>query len=493
MAQPGLKTSESGESDLAGPETVGETQPEGGSLMRAYDLMRKYVAAQAVDYMLSLLARDPQRHLLTLLKILDAFAGTPEHKTQIRMAREAFEDPDHVWTRYARRAFSFIHPNCRTKGLVNLFVNEVYMGHQERRRHGEKLGTNVPALIVISPTMRCNLECTGCYAGRYAKRDEIDTATFNRIIDEARELGIYFIVISGGEPFTRHDLLDVAERHSEVAFMVYTNGTLIDKPTARRISELGNISPAISIEGFEKETDERRGEGTFARIMQAMDNLREAGAVFGFSATYTRLNTDVVASDEFVDMLIDKGALYGWFFTFVPVGKDADMSLMCSPEQRDKMRRHILHVRETRPIFAADFWNDGPLTAGCIAGGKSYLHINANGDVEPCVFVHFAVDNIKTTSLKDVIRSPLFMDLKSRMPFNDNHLRPCMIIDNPHILREVVEKHGARPTHAGADCVTTVLAGQLDAYAEAYGKIADVAWANEYPKAKARPAAAAGE
>jgi len=461
--------------------------------MKAYDLMKKYVATQAVDYMLSLLAKDPQRHLLTLTKILDAFAGTPEHKKQIQMAKEAFENPEHVWTRYAQRAFSSLHPNFRTRGLVNLFVNEVYMGYQERKKHSEKLGTHVPALLVISPTMRCNLQCTGCYAGRYTKHDEIDTATFNRIIEEAKDLGIYFIVISGGEPFTRKDLLDMAERHDDVVFMVYTNGTLIDTATARRLSELGNISPAISIEGFEKETDARRGPGTFARVMEAMDDLRDAGAVFGFSATYTSQNTDVVASDEFIDMLIDKGALYGWFFTFVPVGKDADMSLMCSPEQRDRMRRHVLHIRETRPIFVADFWNDGPLTAGCIAGGRSYLHINANGDIEPCVFVHFAVDNIKNTTLKEVIKSPLFMDIKSRMPFNSNHLRPCMIIDNPRILRELVAKHGARPTHAGADCITTVLAGQLDEYAEAYGKIADAAWESDYQKAKERVVAAAGE
>ncbi|MEW6229388.1 MAG: radical SAM protein [Bacillota bacterium] len=461
--------------------------------MKTYDLMKKYAATQVVDYMLSLLAKDPQRHLVTLTKILEALAGTPEHKEQIRTARRAFENPEHVWTRYAARVLPSIHPNVRTRGLVNLFVNEIYLGYLERKKHGEKLGTNVPALLVISPTMRCNLQCTGCYAGRYTKRDEIDTATFNRIIEEAKSLGIHFIVISGGEPFTRKDLLDMAEKHDDVIFMVYTNGTLIDRVVARRLAELGNISPAISLEGLEEETDARRGPGTFAKVMEAMDSLREAGAIFGFSATYTRHNMDAVASDGFIDMLINKGAMYGWFFTFVPVGKDADMSLMSTPEQRDRMRRHVLHIRETKPIFVADFWNDGPLTAGCLAGGRSYLHINAKGDIEPCVFVHFAVDNIGRTTLRDVLKSPFFMDIKSRMPLNENHLRPCMIIDNPHMLREVVAKHGAHPTHDGADCVTTLLAGQLDEYAEAYGKIADIAWQTEYPQAREKATAAAGE
>jgi MoaA/NifB/PqqE/SkfB family radical SAM enzyme len=442
--------------------------------------MKKYVASSVIDHTLSILAKDPQRNLVTLTRILELFAGGEKEKQQIQMARKAFEDPNHIWTKLAERGFSLISEDFRTRGLVNLFINEAYMGQQERNLRAKELGTNIPSLIVISPTMRCNMDCTGCYAGRYSKEGEIDTATLDRIITEGKELGIYFYVISGGEPFLREDLLEIAEKHSDAVFMVYTNGTLIDEHLARRLAELGNMSPAISIEGMETETDARRGPGTFKAVMAAMAHLREAGAVFGFSATYTRNNVDALIDEAFIDLMIEKGAMYGWFFMFIPVGKDDDMNLMCTPSQRDAMRRHVLNLRKTKPIFVVDFWNDGPMVEGCMAGGRSYLHINAQGDIEPCVFVHFAVDNIKDTTLKEALKSPFFMDIKAKMPLNENHLRPCMIVDNPHILRDIVSRHGARPTHENAEAVITVLSDDLDKYAEDYGKLAEIAWKEEY-------------
>ncbi|MFY9197545.1 MAG: radical SAM protein [Bacillota bacterium] len=448
--------------------------------MSTYDVMKKYVASSVIDHTLSILAKDPQRNLVTLTRILELFAGGEKEKQQIQMARKAFEDPNHIWTKLAERGFSLISEDFRTRGLVNLFINEAYMGQQERNLRAKELGTNIPSLIVISPTMRCNMDCTGCYAGRYSKEGEIDTATLDRIITEGKELGIYFYVISGGEPFLREDLLEIAEKHSDAVFMVYTTGTLIDEHLARRLAELGNMSPAISIEGMETETDARRGPGTFKAVMAAMDHLREAGAVFGFSATYTRNNVDALIDEAFIDLMIEKGAMYGWFFMFIPVGKDDDMNLMCTPSQRDAMRRHVLNLRKTKPIFVVDFWNDGPMVEGCMAGGRSYLHINAQGDIEPCVFVHFAVDNIKDTTLKEALKSPFFMDIKAKMPLNENHLRPCMIVDNPHILRDIVSRHGARPTHENAEAVITVLSDDLDKYAEDYGKLAEIAWKEEY-------------
>ena len=138
------------------------------------------------------------------------------------------------------------------------------------------------------------------------------------------------------------------------------------------------------------------------------------------------------------------------------------------------------NFRKTKDIIVADFWNDGNLVNGCMAGGKNYLHINVNGDVEPCVFVHFAADNIKEKSLAEVITSPFFMAFRKRQPFNENHLRPCSIIDNPHVLRDIVAETGAYATHDGAETVVTDLAKQLDAYSCAYGKIADKVWNEEY-------------
>jgi MoaA/NifB/PqqE/SkfB family radical SAM enzyme len=160
------------------------------------------------------------------------------------------------------------------------------------------------------------------------------------------------------------DLVSLAKKHDESIFHVYTNGTLITKEAARKFAELGNVIFAVSLEGFEASTDARRGQGIFRKIMAAMDNLREAGVVFGFSATYTRLNTEEIGSDAFIDLMIDKGCSFGWLFTYVPVGDGADLDYMSTPEQRAFMFREVRRWRKEKPILVADFWNDGELVGG---------------------------------------------------------------------------------------------------------------------------------
>ncbi|MBC7294629.1 MAG: radical SAM protein, partial [Thermoleophilia bacterium] len=220
----------------------------------------------------------------------------------------------------------------------------------------------------------------------------------------------------GGEPFVWRPLLDVIERHPQSVFMVFTNGTMINDRVADRIVELGNICPTISIEGGKESTDARRGAGTYDRVMAAMDRLRERKAIFAFSATVTSQNIDEVISDEFADLMVEKGALYGWYFAYMPVGRDPDLSLMPTPQQRDQLRRGIIHIRNTRPLLVADFWGDGTLTGGCISAGRRYIHINNKGDVEPCIFAHFAVDNIKDKPLLDCLCSDFFRDLRRMQP-----------------------------------------------------------------------------
>jgi MoaA/NifB/PqqE/SkfB family radical SAM enzyme len=262
-----------------------------------------------------------------------------------------------------------------------------------------------------------------------------------------------------------------------MAFMVYTNGTLITDRVADAIVEVGNISPAISLEGWRKSTDARRGPGVFDRVMKTMDRLRERGAIFGASLTLTRHNVEEVTSDEFMDFLIEKGTVYGWSFHYIPVGKNPDLDLLITPEQRAYLAERIPFIRANKPIPIADFWNDGELTHGCIAGGRFYFHITADGSVEPCAFVHFAADNVKGKSLLEVLRNPLFKAFQKRQPFSDNFLRPCPIIDVPGALREIIEDSGARPTHPGAESILTrTVANHLDRRSEDWGKLADKIW-----------------
>jgi MoaA/NifB/PqqE/SkfB family radical SAM enzyme len=379
---------------------------------------------------------------------------------------------------FGKRALAESGEHCREKAATNFFYNYLVTGYVKRKAFRERYGFSPPYLLVVSPTMRCNLHCYGCYAGSYAKRD-LDLDAVIRVLEEARAMGIYFIVISGGEPFVWRSIFDLFETADDMYFQVYTNGSLIDEEVAGRLADLGNVLPCISVEGFEKETDERRGDGAFRKIMRAMDLLRREGVIFGFSATATRENNDFIVSDEFVDFYETKGCFIGWYFNYVPVGRCPAMDLMPSPEQRITRRRRLLKLRHERRMLLADFWNDGPLTGGCIAGGRSYLHINSNGDIEPCVFTHFAIDNIANTSLRAALESDFFKAIRARVPYSDNYLRPCLIIDHPHLLRELVTRFGARPTHPGAELLLSDLKDDLDTYASEYGELADAEWSME--------------
>jgi len=373
-----------------------------------------------------------------------------------------------------------VSPQVREKIVMNLINNAMIQGQPKRIAFAQKYGISPPNLLVISPTMKCNLRCYGCYAWQYSKKKDLPYDVCNRVIDEANDIGLYFFVITGGEPFCWNKIYDFLKRHNDSFFQIYTNGQMIDNKAAERLAELGNAVPCISVEGFEKETDERRGKGVWKKIMSAMDALRENGVLFGFSVTATRGNNELVVSDEFIDIFINKGAFIGWYFNYVPIGKEPNMELMPTPEQRDYRRSRIVEIRKIKKIIVADFWNDGPLVNGCMAGGKNYLHVNVNGDVEPCVFVHFAADNIKEKSLIDILTSDFFMAFRKRQPYTENHLRPCSIIDNPYILRDIVAETGAYPTHEGAETIISCLAGPLDKYASDYKKIADKVWEEEY-------------
>jgi MoaA/NifB/PqqE/SkfB family radical SAM enzyme len=262
---------------------------------------------------------------------------------------------------------------------------------------------------------------------------------------------------------------------------VFTNGALIDEKVAKRLAELGNVAPQISIDGFREETDAIRGDGAFDRALKAMDNLKEAGCILGFSVMVTRDNVDAVTSEEFIDLLIEKGCLYGWYFLYMPVGRNPDPSLMPTPEQRNQLRIAGKRFRETKPILIADFWNDAPLTAGCINGGRTYFHINHKGDVEPCIFVHFATDNIKNTSLEEALNSPFFKGLRRMQPFCYNTLRPCPLIDHPELMRIAISKYNAYPTHEGAESTFNgEIAQHLDCYSQRVKEVFDPIWDQEY-------------
>jgi MoaA/NifB/PqqE/SkfB family radical SAM enzyme len=446
--------------------------------MDAAEKLMNFAAVKTAQAILRALPRISEDRLLSLPLVrsgLEAISKYPE-------GRDFFQS----LLLQARRLSTVCSKACFQKFAQNLIINEFLLAGPRREAFHRRYGFDPPFLLVISPTMRCNLSCYGCYAGQYTKDQELSTETLHRILGEAKEMGIYFITLSGGEPFIRPDLLDLFATHGDLYFQVYTNGTFIDPSMAQRLSQLGNVLPAISIEGFEAETDARRGPGHFRRILSAMEHLRAEGVLFGFSATATRQNTELIVSDEWVDFFAQQGCFIGWYFNYIPIGKKPSMDLMPTPEQRIYRRRRLVELRKRTPMVLADFWNDGPLVGGCIAADR-YLHINSRGDVEPCVFVHFAVDNIREKSLAEILDSPFFHAIRRRQPYSSNYYRPCMIIDHPHILREVVRQSGAHPTHEGADSVLYHLAPELDRYAQRYGHLADALWEEQHRPAPSSP------
>ena len=436
---------------------------------------RAYSTEKVIGEIMSLLPRFDTKNVIRMISLGERLTKDTEYRDNARKLRELFEQ-GHPAALLIRDIISRLSPNCRDKLIHNLFINAFLSGIDKRKRFLEKEGFKTPQFVVISPTMRCNLNCPGCYAGEYDQDGGLPFEIIDKILTEGKELGMYFNTMSGGEVFMRKDIFDIWEKHHDVYFQVYTNGTMINEKVADRLAELGNVAPMCSLEGFEAETDARRNKGTFVRVMKAMDLMKERGMVFGASITETRENMETIASYEFIDMLLDRGAMVIWYFQYIPIGRCPSMEIMPTPAQRDWLRRRINEIRDSRPVFIGDFWNDGPHVKGCIAGGREYLHINSRGDVEPCVFCHFAVDNIRDKPLKEVINSPFMKAIRSRQPYRDNLLTPCMIIDSPDVLRTVVREHNARPTCEGARGIITELADDLDQYAVEYRKFADPVW-----------------
>ncbi|HJJ42320.1 MAG TPA: radical SAM protein, partial [Methanocorpusculum sp.] len=337
------------------------------------------------------------------------------------------------------------------------------------------------------PTSACNLKCIGCWAAEYGHKMNLTLEEWDSIITQAKDMGTYFFIYSGGEPMVRKkDIIKMCEKHSDCIFLSFTNGTLIDEEFADEMLRVGNFIPAMSIEGNEETTDARRGKGTYQKVIKSMKLLREKKLPFGISCCYTSQNTDVIGSDEFIDEMVKLGAKFAWFFTYMPIGKDAVVDLLATSEQRAHMYRQVRHIRETRPIFVLDFWNDGEYVNGCVAGARFYLHINANGDIEPCAFIHYSDSNIREKTLLQAYQSPLFMQYHDNQPFNTNHLRPCPCLDNPWKLAEMVDKSGAKSTDFISPEDVHVLEAKCNIAAEKWAPVAEELWKeNRAKKAEA--------
>lgn len=478
-----------------------------------------------------------------ILRGLSINAGASESRNAVEVVRKSFQD-EHLAT-LIRRRFSpeelervqagrllnklsspyalltqlliqkRLSKNSRNK-LAEIFFCKWIM--DSKRDRLEKEGFKAPWFFVISPLRACNLKCIGCYANA-GGGPQIPYPILDRILNEAKDLGIRFITISGGEPFYYKDrkanktILDLFREHDDIFYLVYTNGIALVgekgpdefslSPAGRKrikegrrlarnvlgvrnvgeiLGKMGNVAPAVSQEGFQKETDERRGTGVYEAVVRARKNLSRHGVLQGFSVTVTHQNWQVVSGEEFIQDMVERGVSFGWYFQYIPTGKDPDVSFMAAPGEREKFRNRVWSLRSRYPIFMGDFWDDGPWVGGCIAGGRKYFHINYDGAVEPCVFAQFHIANIiseyerkenrKINVLRKIIQSPFFKAIRRRQLEFDNDLAPCMIIDHPQMLRDLVTKFGAKPRKGEGEIVARPdIVKFLDGYAEEYERI----------------------
>ena len=438
--------------------------------------------SKAADIVLKNVEKDREKELVKLVDLAEKYMSGEKLDLNFDKAREMMSDKDCTLNRYINRLLDEVDPHVLKTTLLNLGYEAFFYGTKTIRKMREIHQCNVPWLILMDPTSACNLHCTGCWAAEYGNRLNLTFEEMDHLITQGKELGIYFYMFTGGEPLVRKkDIIRLCEKHNDCAFLAFTNGTLVDEAMCQEMKRVGNLYLAISLEGFEAVNDLRRGEGVYGKVMRAMDLLKKNGLIFGTSICYTSKNIETVTGDEFVNLMVEKGCRYALYFHYMPVGNDAAVELLPTVEQRKYMRTRVREIRNMTygpGLFTMDFQNDGEFVGGCIAGGRNYFHINANADAEPCVFIHYSGANIRTHSLLEILKQPLFMAYRDNQPFNKNHLRPCPMLENPEILERMVKETGAKSTDLESPESVEHLCGKCHAYAESWKPAADELWAH---------------
>lgn len=424
--------------------------------------------------------KNPKKNIPKVLKIGKAVTGNLFPETTWTAPLDVITNPQNTWNDYIYRIIEETDKELLTNVLLTFAIDAGYIGTSTLRENRDKLKCNIPWIILMDPTSACNLKCKGCWAAEYGHNSNLTLDEMRKIVTEAKALGTHFFMFTGGEPLVRKkDILTVTKENPDCIFLAFTNGTLVDDEFCEELKKSGNFALALSIEGTEETTDFRRGKGVYKKVVDAMALLKKHKCIFGTSICYTSKNYQAVTSDKFYDMEIEAGAKFALYFHYMPIGSDADTSLLLTPEQREHVYRTIRKKRRTRngkPIFVMDFQNDGEFVGGCIAGGRNYFHINSEGDAEPCVFIHYSDSNIREKSILECLRSPLFKQYYKGQPFNDNMLRPCPMLENPQALRHIIDITGAKSTNLTCPESADELCSKCDLYAKEWAPMAKQIW-----------------
>lgn len=449
---------------------------------------RKLVGA-TLDVLLKFVDKNPQENILKILNVAQRFVGNIFPKKNLEAMKKVIESGEGVYYDYAMNLLHDLDRGVLKKMILAMGLGAGVNGTKAVRANRDKYKCNIPFLILMDPTSACNCHCKGCWAAEYGYKNSLSYEEMADVVRQGKELGTHLYMFTGGEPLIkRKELLRLCEKNPDCTFLAYTNGTLVDEEFCRELVRVGNFALALSIEGSEETTDARRGDGIYDKVISAMELLKKHGCLFGMSVCYTRDNVEAVTSDAFLEKMVSLGVKFGLYFNFMPVGHDAPVELIPTPSQREYMYKWLRKTRngETgKPLFVMDFQDDGEYVGGCIAGGRNYFHINSAGDMEPCVFIHFSDSNIREKSILEGLKSPLFMAFRHGQPFNDNHLRPCPMLENPQCLRSIIKETGAKSTNLLGEETAEALCSKCDKFAAEWAVEAERIWKdNPHPNPK---------
>lgn len=284
------------------------------------------------------------------------------------------------------------------------------------RRSWNEAGLHVPPALMLSVTDRCNLECRGCFPRGYHlwPRPEMDESKIKSILTEAQELGISIVLIFGGEPLVRPEILHITREFPQIIFLLFTNGLLINEHLLHKLEKQKNLLPILSLEGYEEDTDHRRGKGVYEQLLRIFQMMRDRGIFWGASFTVMKRNIGTLADEEFINQLIRKGCKLFFFVEYVPV-KGGPENWVLTEEERGRIVEVIdsFHSRLNALFFA--FPGDEAKFGGCLSAGRGFCHISPTGDLEPCPFVPASDSNLRELSLQDALRSEFLRSIRQNL------------------------------------------------------------------------------
>ncbi|WP_298501416.1 radical SAM protein [uncultured Methanobrevibacter sp.] len=328
---------------------------------------------------------------------------------------------------------------------IRKFAKSARNATKTRQHHAEN-GQNIPAFLIASVTSSCNLHCTGCYSRANsscsddAPQNQLTDTEWEDIFIQAKELGISFIVLAGGEPLLREDIIKKASNHPEILFPIFTNGTMMDKSYLKLFDKNRNLVPVISIEGDENVTDSRRGEGVYEKVIDSMQTMKQKNIIFGASVTFTRANLSSIGEEAFISQLYDLGCRVLFFIEYVPVNKDT-LHIAPRDDEREKLTEKIEHLRDKySDMLFLSFPGDEKQSGGCLAAGRGFFHINSHGGAEPCPASPYSDINVRNTSLLEALNSKLFKSLREGGLLIDEHEGGCVLFDRQSEVERLLEK-----------------------------------------------------